>query len=125
MTKGTRRERQAVKIFQQAGWATYRPATVQYGENDVFGLFDILAVSPDHSRPRAVQVKSNGNRGIVAWQDHTWLFRRAGFATDYLSCFDSEGWKLTAVTDGKLRVVVDEREMDVAMGEAVTAYLEG
>jgi len=123
MSKGTRRERQAVQLFKEAGWATYRPATVQFGENDVFGLFDILAVHPDQSRPRAVQVKSNGNRGVTAWQRQTWLFRRSGFATDYLACYDNSGWQLTAVTDNDRRVLVDERGETCAMGQMVTDYL--
>lgn len=123
MGKGSRRERQAVDIFKAAGWATYRPATVQYGENDVFGLFDILAVHPDWDRPRAVQVKANANRGIMAWRDHTWLFRRTGFATDYLVCYDNSGWQLSAVTDAEHRTLVDERGTDCTMGELVTDYL--
>lgn len=123
MSKGTRRERQAVSLFKQAGWATYRPATVQYGENDVFGLFDLLAVHPGWARPRAVQVKSNGNRGIVGWQRHTWLFRRVGFATDYLTCYDNSGWQLTVVTDSKRRCPVDERTSTGLIGSDVVDYL--
>jgi len=123
MGKGAKNEREAAHAFQAAGWATYRPATVRYGENDIFGLFDLLAVHPDRQRVRAVQVKTNGNRGITSWQRQTWLFRRLGWATDYLSRHDREGWVMTAVTDAKRCVVVDERDTSGNIGDDLTAFL--
>jgi Holliday junction resolvase len=128
MSKGDRREREAVNLYQQAGWATYRPATVQYGENDVFGLFDLLAVNPSQRSVHGVQVKSNRATGINDWSRQTWLWRRLGWRTFYLVPVDSKGWRLIeakAVRDGlpNYSTVVDERDMDCGMGEAVTAYL--
>jgi len=58
MSKGARRERQAVDLYQRAGMGTYRPATVKFGENDVFGLFDLLAFSPRHRCMHAVSMKA-------------------------------------------------------------------
>lgn len=128
MSKGDRREREAVSLYQQAGWATYRPATVQYGENDVFGLFDLLAASPSHGAVHAVQVKSNRAAGINAWARQTWLWRRLGWRTFYLVPVDNQGWRLVEPhEDSKGRLIlesrVDERDMTLDMGEAVTAYL--
>jgi len=128
MSKGSKRERQACNIYQEAGWATYRPATVRFGENDIFGLFDHLAVSPRHSRVHAVQVKSNGARGIRDWTRHTALFRRLGWRTYYLCPYDREGWKLIEAcndTDGEpyTNIVVDERQYDVNMGEMLRRHL--
>lgn len=124
MTKGSRRELEAADILKSEGWAVYRPATVQFGENDVFGLFDILAINPDMAGgPLAIQVKSNGNRGIMRWQAQTWLFRRCGFLTDYWAIHDREGWRVTVVTDRKRNIRVDERDRDVPIGEGVREYL--
>jgi len=128
MGKGTRREKEAVTLYQRAGYATYRPATVAYHENDVFGLFDVLAVSPAHDAVHAVQVKSNRAAGIESWARQTWLWRRLGWRTLYLVPVDNEGWRLIEPrtdSDGRLILagLVDEREQDCQMGEAVTAYL--
>lgn len=128
MSKGSKREREACKIYQQAGWATYRPATVRYGENDIFGLFDHLAVSPRHSSVHAVQVKSNGARGIRDWTRHTALFRRLGFKTFYLVPYDREGWRhieCYSDTRGECYTYecVDERPSSENMGEGLLSYL--
>jgi len=129
MSKGDRREREAVELYQRAGFATYRPATVQYGENDVFGLFDLLAVSPSHPSVHAVQVKSNRAAGIRAWARHTALWRRLGWRTFYLVPVDGAGWRLIEAADGahdgKTHIgdVVDERYRDCAMGERVVGWL--
>lgn len=140
LSKGTRRERDAVELYQRAGFATYRPATVQYGENDIFGLFDLLAVSPSHDSVRAVQVKSNRALGIEAWTRHTALWRRLGWVTEYAVPVDGEGWVLYDAgqdpVDGRraARVVYDEREDDcvgpnvdtpLSLGDGLVEYLRG
>jgi hypothetical protein len=103
--------------------ATYRPATVQYGENDVFGLFDILAFSPNHGRMHAVQVKSNRASGIRSWHKHTALFRALGFRTFYLVPYDHEGWRLIEAESDGTQTLVDERETEGKIGEDVREYL--
>lgn len=123
MGKGSRRERECAALFQRAGFATYRPATVRFGENDVWGLFDVLAISV-HGRLWAVQVKSNRASGIRAWTRHTRLWRRHGFVTAYAIPVDGEGWRLVECTDDGTHDLVDERDADVNMGEGVVAYLE-
>lgn len=126
MSKGTRREREAVELYQRARMAVYRPATVRFGENDMFGLFDLLALSPRHTSVHAVQVKSNGARGISKWTRHTELFRQLGWRTFYLCPHDNQGWRLIECdgygTHGL--TVVDERDSNVPMGEGIVRYLE-
>lgn len=128
MGKGARREQQAVELYKQAGWATYKPETARYGENDIWGLFDLLAVSPYNDHAHAVQVKSNVARGIRKFTRSAWLFRQAGLKCYYLVCYDREGWRLiesaeTSAGMPEAVTKVDEREQDCKMGEAVTAYL--
>lgn len=124
MGKGSRREREYVSLCKRAGMATYRPATVQYGENDPFGLFDVLAFSPAHSRIHAVQVKSNRASGIEAWQGHTALFRRLGMRTFYAVPVDRKGWRIIECKDALRRTVVDERDGTGAIGDGVVQWLE-
>lgn len=68
--KGMRNERRAEKILQSEGWLTYRvKAPTKFSKcNDIFGLFDILAIQNFHelypkkrtfTAIRFVQVKSN------------------------------------------------------------------
>ena len=128
MGKGSRREREAVDLYKQAGMAPYRPATVRYGENDMWGLFDLFAVSPSHKSVHGVQVKSNGAIGIRAWGRHTTLWRRLGFRTFYLVPYDNEGWRLVECVDSAVESVeqvdrVDVREQDCEMGSAVVEWL--
>jgi hypothetical protein len=123
MGKGSRREREAAAIYQRAGYATYRPATVQYGENDIFGLFDLLAVIPDCEHVRAVQVKSNRASGIEAFTRQTWLWRRLGWMTEYAVPVDNEGWRLLHCTDSGHQCVYDGRENDENMGDGLAAFL--
>lgn len=129
MSKGSRREREAVDLWQRAGFAVYRPATVRFGENDVFGLFDLLAVSPSHDSVHAVQVKSNRATGIKAWSRQTWLWRSLGWRTFYAVPVDSQGWRVMEATGERITgrhthiVHVDERERDCAMGDGVVQWL--
>lgn len=127
MSKGNRRERQALQLYSEAGWMAYRPATVQFGENDVFGLFDVLAVDPGSGRCHAVQVKSNSASGVRGWMRKVWPFRNAGWRPFYAVPHDGEGWRILAPPrDDDSRAytaVVDERETDGNMGEGVVRWL--
>jgi len=130
MSKGSRRERELVELLKNAGMATYRPATVRYGENDMFGLFDVLAISPSHSAVYAIQVKSNKAVGIEKWGRNTQLFRSIGWETYYAVPVDNQGWKLLdpgeEPNDGRksAAVLVDESELNGSMGEHITGFFE-
>jgi Holliday junction resolvase len=122
MSKGTRRERELVELLQKAGMATYRPATVRYGENDIFGLFDVLAVSPNHPCVYAIQVKSNRATGIRKWTSHTQLFRNLGWITMYAVPVDNKGWRLIECTKMGTIDVIDERETNEKVGEGILTH---
>ena len=125
MSKGSRRERELVELYQRAGFAVYRPATVRFGENDIFGLFDVLAVSPRHDAVHGVQVKSNRATGIQKWARHTALWRALGWRTFYAVPVDNSGWRILEVPDVMKTAasVVDERELSCAMGQRVVDWL--
>lgn len=122
MSKGSRREREAVELLKSAGYATYRPATVRFGENDMWGLFDVMAIAPDKPM-RAVQVKSNRAVGVRDWCAHTALWRAHGYVTEYWVPVDNQGWRVIECTDSGHSDVVDERDMTGTFGEAVIEYL--
>lgn len=124
MSKGVRREREAVDLFKQAGYAVYRPATVRYGENDIFGFFDLMAIHPSEGRIHAVQIKSNSARGIQSWKRQTWLWRRAGWLTTYLVPYDNSGWKWIEVAHDGIYTIYDGRGSDDEMGQGLVEVLE-
>jgi len=123
MGKGTRREQEACEIYEQAGFTTYRPATVQYGENDVFGLFDLIAAHPDR-RPHYVQVKSNVASGIIDW-----MVEAAGLVPEehaeirFLVCHDREGWRMAKPAREGYQWVYDGRDSGASMGDPLIEVL--
>lgn len=145
MSKGKRRERQAAELYERAGYETFRPQESKFGETDMFGLFDILALG--NGEVRMAQVKSNRAAGLEAWTDEvTERFAEngthpAGIYADYLVCHDREGWRFIGACDGtgQWEVFVDEREghdplespwsigsgTSYDMGEGVVEYLGG
>lgn len=121
-SKGSRREREAVRILGKAGYATYRPATVAYGENDPFGLFDILAFAP-HRPPRFVQVKSNVARNRESWFNQARLFAAHGILTEMWCCHDREGWRVIQRSQQGTETVYDGRKDNTDMGDGLIDWL--
>jgi len=124
MSKGSRREREFVELCHDARLGTYRPATVKFGENDCFGLLDVLAFSPSHHKLMGFQVKSNGARGINKWQRVTVLLRRLGIRTFYAVPYDNQGWRIIECTEHGRVECVDERDADYNVGEGVVQWLK-
>jgi len=124
MGKGSRREREFVELCHDAGLPeVYRPATVRFGENDMYGLFDVQMLSQS-AVTVGVQVKSNGARGINDWQEQTQVFREAGWVTVYACPYDNQGWRVVDVRDDERTDVVDERPVTgVEIGSNVVEYL--
>lgn len=123
MTKGKRRERQAADLFEEAGYETFRPQESKWGETDMFGLYDLLAIGPNLW---LVQVKSNRAEGVRDWmlkaQEHQFTSRdiRVGF----LICYDNQGWRLLRPAwEQRYRTDVDERESSCQMGDRIIEYL--
>jgi hypothetical protein len=89
----------------------------------VWGLFDVLAVTPTRDTVHAVQVKSNRATGIRSWTRHTRLWRALGFRTLFAVPVDNEGWRIIDCTDEGRETAVDERDTPANMGERVTEWL--
>ena len=65
-TKGSLHEREAVEEYKTRGWTVFKPQKVsKYGAQDIFNMFDFVAISPDGSEIHFVQVKSNSTRGFL------------------------------------------------------------
>jgi len=66
MSSGREVEKLVADLYEEAGYETYIPPLAKYREQDVFGLFDILAFG--HDRLEGIQVKSSRDAaGIKAW----------------------------------------------------------
>jgi len=64
MNTGKETEQAAVDLYEQAGYETYRPPKAKYGEQDVFGLYDLLAFG--HDRMVGVQVSGRIKAADIA-----------------------------------------------------------
>lgn len=60
--KGLTAENEARDRLKSEGWWVYKPPWTQWGVKDVFGLFDLIAVHPEHGW-KLIQVKSVGSIG--------------------------------------------------------------
>lgn len=124
MSKGKRRERQAAKLYEAAGYQVETPVETKWDTNtDFFNLFDGMA--SDGGWLRFYQVKSNRAVGINDYFEDAAETVPKFAVIDYLVCHDREGWRFAEVRQNGYEWVVDERDMDCKMGEGVTDYLNG
>jgi hypothetical protein len=144
MGKGSNNERAAHELLQRAGYAPYRPATVRFGENDVWGMFDVLAVSPDDRPERLVQVKSN-RVSPTAYFRKAWLWATETRTVELWTKYDREGWRVmqyaldpsdaaeSGNVNGRYFNAVDERKdervqahahSELNLGDGVVEWLE-
>ena len=64
--KGSLHEREAVEEYKKRGWKVFKPQkTSKYGTQDIFNMFDFVAISPDGSEIDFVQVKTKSTRGFL------------------------------------------------------------
>lgn len=138
MSKGKRNEREAAEIYETAGFDTFRPQESKFGETDMFGLFDLLAIPADpDADARLVQVKTNRAEGIESWVEEAVRYNGVGRRVEMLVAYDGQGghdpvpkrWRLIGPDLAGETVThsdrIDERADDVpASGEGVTEYLE-
>ncbi len=126
--KGDERERQARKILESKDYVVETPNSTPYPQPygvDFFGLFDIIAFKTN-KKPRLIQVKSNGARGIRSFPEECnkmkvpWEF----VTVEYWVCYDKEGWRILSVNNEGHEEVLDERDIDMNMGEYVKQELE-
>jgi len=121
--KGDRRERQAVELYERAGYKVERCHGVRWGRTDWYGHFDLMAVRPD--RFRFIQVKSNAASGINEINQWAEMWAPDAIQYDMLVCHDREGWRLIRCwpEGDTYTTVVDERDMDCQMGDGVADHL--
>lgn len=109
MGKGRDAEKALLERYQAAGYQCYLPPLAKYREQDVFGLFDILAFG--HDRLEAVQVKAQRDAaGIKGWFDQARVFEahidglRIGFGHK-----TGEGWRFARTAADGYQWVFDGR----------------
>lgn len=133
--KGNKAEREAVDLYNQAGFRACRISETAggYSFSDAFGLYDIIAMIPGR-RIRFAQVKSNTGSGVREFVEQSDMILPAEHAVaENLIRHDGAGgrpvaWRLQQShgEGGSYRTVIDERKDDVpASGEAVVAFLRG
>lgn len=124
MGKGTRRERQARELYERAGYWVYSPQNPKYGDNDLWNLFDLACYRMPTQSLRFVQVKSNRASGITSWMETARNFSGVdGVTVDFAIVYDSQGWRVEQPTADGYERVLDERELDCAMGEGLVEFL--
>lgn len=122
--KGNRRERQARKILEAAGYDVITPNSTKFQREDFFDLFDIIAINPGE-KPLFIQVKSNKARKINEFEQKVqetvpWEYVNVQFWV----CYDRQGWRIIGITEGGERnEILDERNKKGKMGETVKNYL--
>lgn len=110
MTDGRQAERHAVDRYQEAGYQVYLPPKAKYREQDVFGLFDLLAFG--HDRLEAVQVKAGRDAtGIKAWFRDARVFeeRLTDLRVSFLHHKANE-WRVARTAPDGYQWVYDARE---------------
>lgn len=126
-SKGNKREREAQKLLEKAGWTVEKPVNTRFTSNkDFFHLFDRMAVKKDHPII-FVQVKSNGATGINKWMenvDNLIGLDNPAFKFYYFVPYDYEGWRIIKVNGETRKDVVDERKTSSEMGEETKQFFE-
>lgn len=136
-TKGRDTEQRAVSLYQQAGFETWLPPKAKFREQDVFGLFDLLAFG--HGILAAVQVKTNRVDGINQWfadatpfEEHLRDWRVEFLCLSETDADDDgvEGWRLARPVDDDGRRmsyqwVYDGREIEATPSDALLDVLQG
>lgn len=135
--KGQKNERKGSKVYERAGYLTYRPPRARGGPTDIFNLFDMAAVSFERGILRLVQFKTNGASGIQAWSEKAINYEAnvPGITTEMAVRHDGEPgshtpspyWRLLKpmeqATNG-FKVVFDERKTDNQNGDGLEKYLK-
>lgn len=137
--KGKQNERRAAELYERAGYRPWRPQESKWGETDIYGLFDVMAVPGPGAlgKVRLCQVKSNRAQGIEAWCEDACAYASKAVHVEFLVRYDGEPsahtpgprWRLLSPTEdgtGGYRTMVDERKDGTpADGEGVVEYLRG
>jgi len=135
--KGQRNERKGSKVYERAGYETWRPPRARGGPTDLFGLFDMAAVAPEAGLLRLVQFKTNGAVGVEAWSEQAHRYATVpGVVVEMAVRYDGEPgphtpgpkWRLLQpFVDPSVRyeAVFDERDTEYDGGDGLVEYLRG
>lgn len=138
--KGQRWERRVAGVYERAGYEEFRPEESQYGETDMFGLFDIVLMPTEEAAdcwPRMSQVRSGeGSSGVETILEAMRDRFKDGVRVraDVVQYYPGHGgphptpWRLRLirVVGDDYRTMVDEREDGVpAEGDGVVSFLQG
>ena len=132
VSKGYRREKQAKDLLEETGFKVYRKPNTKYGDNDIYNLFDIVALDKKLNS-WYIQVKSNSTAGALKNIKKSLNYPDEYKFNSYFQvwvCKDREGWMVYHLSDifkedeWDFIKVVDERFKDECMGEGVLEYLK-
>jgi len=110
-TKGTETEQAAGALYEQADYEVYIPPKAKWREQDVFGLFDLLAVG--HGQMVGAQVKTNRVRQLADWMEQATVYAEMveGLRVEYAVLYEGEGWKIYRPDESGYTVAYDGREI--------------
>jgi len=123
MSRARQVEQDALDLYEQAGYEVYQPPKAKYREQDVFGLFDLLAFG--HGRLVCVQVKAQDrNRGITEWFDRARPYEEhlTDVTVEWL-LWGPEGIRLYRTDSEGYQVAYDGREIEETPGDIVEEVL--
>lgn len=134
MKKGQKNERRAAKLYERAGYETFRPPRARGGPTDIFELFDILAMRTPQGPARLVQIKSNRAEGIRGWSEEALRYHLESIEVEMLVRYDGEPgphtpgprWRLIQPridAPNRYETLVDERETGGRDGDGIVKYL--
>jgi len=107
---GRETEQIAMDLYQSHGYMTYQPPHAKYREQDIFGLFDVLAFG--HSRLDGIQVKGGRDAaGIQDWFKDARVFER--HIEDLRVTFmhrTQDSWRVARTTSDGYEWVFDGRQ---------------
>ena len=127
VSKGYRREKQAKDLLEETGFKVYRKPNTKYGDNDIYNLFDIVALDKKLNS-WYIQVKSNTTAGALKN-----IKKSLNYPSDYKLnsyfqvwvCKDYKGWRIYYLSnEWEFIRIVDEPAEDVHTGENVLKYLK-
>ncbi len=102
--KGNRTERRAVEELEKQGWLVYRvKGSSKFNKNvDIFGLFDILAISKIHYDQHRLWIQVKTNRKIYGKALKPFLkfkikYCDEGDLVQIWSWFDRKGWSIKTI----------------------------
>ena len=117
--KGNRIERRTENLLNNKGFSTSRMPHTRYGDSDHFSLFDIIAMKPD-APIKLIQVKSNSPPNLTKFKKKCLEVAPLKHAEiEIWTHYDREGFKIRRLKGDEWKILVDERDNGMKIGEEV------